>query len=150
MLFNTFNNFKCPGITYFTVEMQEPLERSNAWFCAHLQDIIFFLHSTEQKTIPSTGMNFWPIRHLLQQEHKKHSCVACQLNLLYVTRWTSGSIALRQPWQICLETKQRLNEAHAPPKSNKSWNSSIFLEKKRNVLKEAFELSLQLLICLYF
>lgn len=36
MLFNAFNNYKCPNTMYFTVEMQEPLERSNAWFCACL------------------------------------------------------------------------------------------------------------------
>lgn len=29
MLFNTFNNFKCPDTIHFTVEMQEPLEHSN-------------------------------------------------------------------------------------------------------------------------
>lgn len=36
MLFNTFNNFKCPDTIYFTVEMQEPLEHTNSWFCACL------------------------------------------------------------------------------------------------------------------
>lgn len=113
-------------------------------------DIIFFLHSTEQKTIPSTGINFWPIKHLLQQEHKKHSSVACQLKLLYVTRWTSGSIALWQPWQICLEKKSNIK------KSLKACTTYLQLQQKmefldvfkeyRQVSKEAFEISLQFLI----
>ena len=47
-----------------------------------VDEVVIFLHSTEQKTIPSTGMNFCPMRHLLQQEHRKHSVDACQLKLL--------------------------------------------------------------------
>lgn len=30
MLVSTFHNLKCHNSTYFTVEMQEPLEQSNA------------------------------------------------------------------------------------------------------------------------